>query len=235
IYLTDIALETEHLTELKQASLDLYNVTYARLVSNREALQNIKRVSGDIEAKAKELSMVKALSDTLNGEVTGKEKVQLETFVQIAYFEQIIDRANTRFFEMSDGHYDFVRDKNTDNMKKQSGLELNVYDHYNSTIRSVKTLSGGESFVASLSLALGMAEIIEESAGGITIDTMFIDEGFGSLDDASLEQAMKVLSRLADSNKLVGIISHVSSLKERIDHQINVVKDKTGGSSIKSI
>ena len=235
IYLTDIALETEHLTELKQASLDLYNVTYARLVSNREALQNIKRVSGDIEAKAKELSMIKALSDTLNGEVTGKEKVQLETFVQIAYFEQIIDRANTRFFEMSDGHYDFVRDKNTDNMKKQSGLELNVYDHYNSTIRSVKTLSGGESFVASLSLALGMAEIIEESAGGITIDTMFIDEGFGSLDDASLEQAMKVLSRLADSNKLVGIISHVSSLKERIDHQINVAKDKTGGSSIKSI
>lgn len=218
--------------ERKLSNQSAYNITYARLSSNRETLANINRVSSDIEHKAKELSTIKALSDTLNGEVVGKEKVQLETFVQIAYFEQIIDRANTRFFEMSDGHYEFVRDRNTDNMKKQSGLELNVYDHYNGTIRGVKTLSGGESFVASLALALGMAEIIEESAGGITIDTMFIDEGFGSLDDTALEQAMKVLGRLSDSNKLVGIISHVSSLKERIEHQINIAKDKLGGSSI---
>lgn len=217
----------------RDESKKIYSDVYARVVSNRETLANIKRVDGEIGEKSRELTIVKALSDTLNGEVTGKEKVQLETYVQIAYFEQIIDRANVRFLEMSDGHYDFIRDKSTDNMKKQSGLELNVYDHYNSTIRSVKTLSGGESFMASLSLALGMAEIIEESAGGITMDTMFIDEGFGSLDDTSLEQAMRVLGRLSDSNKLVGIISHVSSLKERIDHQINIVKDKTGGSSIR--
>ena len=229
----DIAESMSQCAVARDAGKKIYNDVYARVVANRETLANIKRVDEKIGEKSRELAIVKALSDTLNGEVTGKEKVQLETYVQIAYFEQIIDRANVRFFEMSDGHYDFIRDKSTDNMKKQSGLELNVYDHYNSTIRSVKTLSGGESFMASLSLALGMAEIIEESAGGITMDTMFIDEGFGSLDDTSLEQAMRVLSRLSDSNKLVGIISHVSSLKERIDHQINIVKDKTGGSSIR--
>ncbi len=230
----DIAQSAGQCSQLKETNKLEYNDVYARNVSNKDTLTNIQRVATDIDEKSKELSMIKALSDTLNGEVTGKEKVQLETYVQIAYFEQIIDRANTRFFQMSDGRYDFIRDKSTDNMKKQSGLELNVYDHYNSTIRSVKTLSGGESFMASLSLALGMAEIIEESAGGITMDTMFIDEGFGSLDDTSLEQAMKVLGKMSDSNKLVGIISHVSSLKERIDHQINIVKDKTGGSSIRT-
>ncbi len=220
------------LTDEKEKLIISGNEIYARLVSNKETLENISREASSLESTAKRLGQIKALSDTLNGEVKGKEKVQLETYVQIAYFEQIIDRANTRFFEMSEGQYEFLRDKNTDNKKNQSGLELNVYDHYNGTIRGVKTLSGGESFMASLSLALGMAEIIEESAGGISIDTMFIDEGFGSLDDMALEQAMKVLSKLTDGNKLVGIISHVGSLKERIDRQINVVKDSTGGSNI---
>ncbi len=210
----------------------IYSGTFARLEANRETLANIESLSRNMVSMVEELSLFKALSDTLNGEVRGKEKIQLETFVQIAYFEKIIDRANTRFFEMSEGQYEFLRDTNTDNKKSQSGLELNVYDHYNGSIRSVKTLSGGESFMASLSLALGMAEIIEESAGGIEIDTMFIDEGFGTLDDVALEQAMRVLSKLSDGNKLVGIISHVSSLKERVDKQINVVKNTTGGSRV---
>lgn len=209
-----------------------YSKIYARLSSNNEALKNIEMLSSDMSKKAENLGKLKALSDTLNGELSGKDKIKLETFVQIAYFEQIIDRANVRFFEMSEGQYEFLRDVDTDNKRSQSGLELNVYDHYNGTIRSVKTLSGGEGFMASLSLALGMAEIIEESAGGIEIDTMFIDEGFGTLDDAALEQAMRVLSRLSEGNKLVGIISHVSGLKERIDKQICVVKETAGGSSV---
>lgn len=209
-----------------------YSKIYARLSSNSEALKNIEMLSSDMSKKAENLGKLKALSDTLNGELSGKDKIKLETFVQIAYFEQIINRANVRFFEMSDGKYEFLRDVDTENKRSQSGLELNVYDHYNGTIRSVKTLSGGEGFMASLSLALGMAEIIEESAGGIEIDTMFIDEGFGTLDDAALEQAMRVLSRLSEGNKLVGIISHVSGLKERIDKQICVVKESAGGSSV---
>ena len=237
-YIDSIAAVEDEISKLtfeKEQLSVCHNEIYARLTSNKETLENIQKESSELEAKANSLGQIKALSDTLNGEVKGKEKIQLETFVQIAYFEQIIDRANTRFFEMSEGQYEFLRDKNTDNKKNQSGLELNVYDHYNGTVRSVKTLSGGESFMASLSLALGMAEIIEESAGGIYIDTMFIDEGFGSLDDMALEQAMKVLGKLSDGNKLVGIISHVGSLKERIDRQINVIKDPTGGSNIKVV
>ena len=106
------------------------------------------------------------------------------------------------------------------NNRSQSGLELDVIDHYNGTRRSVKTLSGGESFKASLSLALGLSDEVQSRAGGIRLDTMFVDEGFGSLDEESLEQAIKALAGLTEGNKLVGIISHVGELKERIDRQI---------------
>ena len=210
-----------------------YNELYSVLAANREIWENVIRQHDEIEKKASVLAEIKVLSDTLNGELEGKDKVKLETFVQISYFEQVIRRANVKLFEMTEGQYEFVRDKSGDDKRSKSGLELNVYDHYNGTIRSVQTLSGGESFMASLSLALGMADIIEESASGIVIDTMFIDEGFGSLDEASLEQAMKVLSKLSDGNKLVGIISHVGSLKDRIDKQINVTKNMAGGSTLK--
>ena len=107
---------------------------------------------------------------------------------------------------------------------------MDVIDHYNGTERSVKTLSGGESFKASLSLALGLSDEIQASAGGVKLDTMFVDEGFGSLDEESLDQAMKALSSLADGNRLVGIISHVADLKNRIDKQIVVTKQRRGGS-----
>lgn len=112
----------------------------------------------------------------------------------------------------------------------QSGLDLDVIDHYNGSQRSVKTLSGGESFKASLALALGLSDEIQASAGGIKLDTMFVDEGFGSLDDESLAQAIQALNTLADNDRLVGIISHVGDLKRKIDRQIIVTKDKTGGS-----
>ncbi len=223
----------EELTVSNAATDNLQKEVYSRLSANREILSNIQRQHEVIERKAEKLSELKVLSDTLNGELDGKEKVKLETFVQISYFEQVIRRANIKLFEMTEGQYEFVRDKSGDDKRSKSGLELNVYDHYNGTVRSVKTLSGGESFMASLSLALGMADIIEESASGIVIDTMFIDEGFGSLDETSLEQAMRVLGKLSDGNKLVGIISHVGSLKDRIDKQINVVKNISGGSTLK--
>ena len=119
--------------------------------------------------------------------------------------------------------------------RSQSGLDLDVIDHYNGTERSVKTLSGGESFKASLSLALGLSDEIQASAGGVKLDTMFVDEGFGSLDEESLDQAMKALSGLADGHRLVGIISHVADLKNRIDKQIVVTKEKSGGSKAQII
>ena len=157
----------------------------------------------------------------------------LETYVQMDYFNRIIARANVRFLAMSDGQYELRRQETAENNKSQSGLELSVLDHYNGTERSVKTLSGGEAFKASLALALGLSDEIQASAGGIRLDTMFVDEGFGSLDEESLNQAITALSGLAGGNRLVGIISHVHELKERIDRQIIVTKEKTGGSAIR--
>jgi exonuclease SbcC len=146
------------------------------------------------------------------------------------YFDRIISKANTRLMIMTDGQYDLVRRKEGASKTGQSGLDLDVIDHYNGSQRSVKSLSGGESFKASLALALGLSDEIQSSAGGIKLDTMFVDEGFGSLDGESLAAAMKALSSLAEDNRLVGIISHVGELKQRIDKQIIVTKDKTGGS-----
>ena len=134
---------------------------------------------------------------------------------------------------MTQGQYELVRCKSSEQLRSQTGLELDVIDHYNSTTRSVKTLSGGESFKASLSLALGLSDEIQSFAGGIHLDTMFIDEGFGSLDSESLAQAIKVLSQLSQGNKLIGIISHVDELKEKIDKQIQITKNHEKGSTAK--
>ena len=146
------------------------------------------------------------------------------------YFDRIIRRANRRFLVMSSGQYELKRQQSATDLRSQSGLELCVVDHYNGTERSVRTLSGGESFMASLSLALGLSDEIQSSAGGIRLDTMFVDEGFGSLDEETLQQAMRALQSLTESNRLVGIISHVGALKNQIDKQILVTKQPAGGS-----
>ena len=203
---------------------------HSRVNANKSALDNIKEKSGDLIATEKKYAWVKALSNTANGQLSGKEKIMLETYIQMNYFDRIIARANTRLMIMTDGQYDLIRRKEALSKSGQSGLDLDVIDHYNGTHRSVKTLSGGESFKASLALALGLADEIQSSAGGIKLDTMFIDEGFGSLDEESLAAAMKALSSLAEGDRLVGIISHVGELKQKIDKQIIVTKDKSGGS-----
>ena len=167
---------------------------------------------------------MKALSDTANGTLSGKRKIELETYIQTAYFDRILRLANLRLLTMSNGQYELKRDEEGENRKEKAGLELSVIDHYNGTQRSVRTLSGGESFQASLSLALGLSDEIQSYAGGIQMDSMFVDEGFGSLDEEALEQAMKALIRLTEGNRLVGIISHVSELKEKIDRKIVVTK-----------
>jgi exonuclease SbcC len=175
---------------------------------------------------------VKALSNTANGNLSGKEKIMLETYIQMTYLDRILSRANTRLMVMSCGQYELKRRIEANNNRSQSGLELDVIDHYNGTERSVKTLSGGESFKASLSLALGLSDEIQSSAGGIQLETMFVDEGFGSLDADSLQQAINTLYGLTEGNRLVGIISHVTELKDRIDRQIIVTKNKSGGSQV---
>lgn len=203
---------------------------HSRIVNNQSNYKNINLKSDELIEAEKQYTIVKSLSDTANGNITGKDKIMLETYIQMHYFDRIISRANARLVIMTGGQYDLVRRKEAASKMGQSGLDLDVIDHYNGTERSVKSLSGGESFKASLALALGLSDEIQSSAGGIQLDTMFIDEGFGSLDEDSLAQAMNALASLASSNKLIGIISHVGELKQKIDKQIIVKKDKTGGS-----
>lgn len=212
----------EVMSEKKQ--LDL------RLAANTRAVASIREISAGMQEKESRLQWVKALSDTANGLILGKERIMLETYVQMSFFDKVIRKANLRFMTMTMGQYELVRSSNSGNLRSQSGLELDVIDHYNATTRSVKSLSGGESFKASLSLALGLSDEVQSQAGGIRIDTMFVDEGFGSLDEESLRQAIDALTGLADSNRLVGIISHVNELKDKIDKQIIVTKDRSGGS-----
>jgi len=222
----------EELKEKKEALTILQKKVHARKVSNVSLLENISKKSDEIKEVEERLSWVKALSDTATGSIVGKEKIMLETYIQMTYFDRIIRRANTRLMIMTDNQYELKRRKGAENNRSQSGLELDVIDHYNGSERSVKTLSGGESFKASLSLALGLSDEIQSSAGGIKLDTMFVDEGFGSLDEESLSQAIKALHSLAEGNRLVGIISHVNELKARIDKQIIVTKEKNGGSKV---
>lgn len=176
------------------------------------------------------LVLLNTLSQTANGELSGREKIKLEAFVQGACFDRVLARANTRFMVMSRGQYELRRRNSGLGRQSQSGLDLEVVDHYNGSARDVRTLSGGETFQASLSLALGLADEVQSSAvQGVRLDAMFVDEGFGSLDQEALGQALDALGRLT-RNRLVGLISHVGELRERIDRQIVVKKDRAGGS-----
>ena len=229
----DLASEKIKLNKLDTNKIQLRRIKesiHSRIANNQSNYDNIKQKSSELIDIEKKYTWLKALSDTANGTITGKDKIMLETYIQMHYFDRIIARANTRLMIMTGGQYDLIRREESLSKVGQSGLDLDVIDHYNGTTRSVKSLSGGESFKASLALALGLSDEIQSSAGGIQLDTMFIDEGFGSLDEDSLSQAMNALASLASSNKLIGIISHVGELKQKIDKQIIVKKDKTGGS-----
>ena len=218
--------------ELTEKRKELFSIQSG----NREIFQKVQKQKEEMTAAEKEYVWIKNLSDTANGNLNGKAKIELETYIQMSYFDRILRRANVRLMTMSSGQYELKRQEQSENRKEKAGLDLNVIDHYNGTERSVKTLSGGETFQASLSLALGLSDEIQASAGGIRLDSMFVDEGFGSLDEEALSQAVKALSGLADGHRMVGIISHVAELKERIENKIIVTKQCSGkgvGSSIR--
>ena len=201
---------------------------------NRKLLSSMDKKKQDLLSLDKRWAWMKELSDAANGTIPGRQKIMLETYVQRTFFQRIIHRANRRLRTMTEGQYE-LQIQEEGGKRGQSGLDLDVLDHYNGSQRSVRTLSGGESFKASLCLALGLSDEIQSTAGGIQMDVLFIDEGFGTLDPESLEQAMRALEDLSRSNRLVGIISHVPELKERIDKQIVVSKLPTGGSRLQII
>ena len=221
--------EKDALSLQKAAVLKEQKAVHTRIASNTSCRKNIRSKSAELSQLEEKQKWLRALSDTANGTIKGKEKIMLETYIQTTYFDRIVARANVRLMKMTGGQYDLKRRKTADTMRGQTGLELDVIDHYNGTERSVKTLSGGESFKASLALALGLSDEVQMSTS-IQLDTLFVDEGFGSLDPESLNQAYNTLAGLTEGNRLVGIISHVAELKERIDKQILVTKEKSGGS-----
>ncbi len=201
-------------------------------------LQTDEGILGQLKKSRKKMAQVDeayqtmaALSDTANGELRGRQKLAFEQYIQAVFFGQIICEANKRFSVMTDGRYLLKRRENAGNLRSQTGLDLDVFDYYTGRRRNVQSLSGGEAFKASLSLALGLADVVQRYAGGVQLDTVFIDEGFGSLDRESLNQAIRILNELAGSRRLAGIISHVEELKERIDRKI-IVKKGTAGSTL---
>ena len=210
------------------------NESYVRWQNNEKQQKILRRKAEDAVRIEREYRMMQNVADTAKGDVTGKPRISLETYVQMEYFDRIIRHANLRLLHMSRGQYELKRrqlpEKGTN---REVGLDLDVIDHYNGSIREVGTLSGGESFLAALSLALGMSDMVQASAtSAVRLDTMFVDEGFGSLSGNFLELAMNELIDTAENgHRLIGIISHVEEVKGRIPRRIEVTKGRTGGSA----
>ena len=204
----------------------------------QDTKKKIKSESDTYQTKLSRYSSLRELADVAMGNGrSSKGKITLQEYVQIAYLDRMIHKANERYLSMSNQQYQLVRSAGTKDKRSHEALDLDVIDFSNGSIRPVSSLSGGESFIASLALALGMSDEIQSQAGGIQIDTMFIDEGFGTLDRDSLNNAIQTLMKLSGENRLVGIISHVKELKERIHKGIIVTKDLYGshGSATKVI
>ncbi len=200
----------------------------SRMGANETAAAGLKRSLREYETHQADFVSVSGLSRTANGELTKKQKLAFEQYVQAFYFEQVLYEANKRMERMTGGRFELFRRQEAGDFRSQTGLDIEVLDHYTGKLRPAKSLSGGESFKAALSLALGLSDVIQSFAGGVQVDTLFIDEGFGALDGESLEQAIQTLAALAGGDRLVGIISHVSELKERIDKQLVIRKSAEG-------
>uniref|UniRef100_UPI00286F5233 SbcC/MukB-like Walker B domain-containing protein n=1 Tax=Anaerosporobacter sp. TaxID=1872529 RepID=UPI00286F5233 len=226
------ALKEEYrlLTVKKGQILEEKQVFHTKQMVNEKAYKSIKEKLVKRSALEEEYGVVKQLDNVTKG--NNSERLVFEQYVLASYFEDILRAANLRLLVMTNSRYELLRSTEISDARKKDSLDIEVLDHYTGKKRSVKSLSGGESFKAALSLALGMSDIIQGYAGGIEIDTLFIDEGFGSLDTESLEQALDTLSKLTKKNRLIGIISHVNELKERINNQIIVEPGKQGSTLV---
>lgn len=197
--------------------------------NNERILQQLEKIYTRIGKRQEEFSTMETLNKIASGSVSGSRKLDFETYVLRLYFREVLNAANKRLLKMTGEEFMLqTRDLDDLALKGRTGLELDVYDLPSSAVRDVKTLSGGESFMASLAMALGMADVITRRAGGITLETMFVDEGFGSLDDETRDQAIKVLQTQVGQGKIIGIISHVGELKQQIDTKLVITKDEKG-------
>ena len=217
---TDMLLKEKNVRKLE---------IHGKNITHQSACDSLKKYFAAEEELREKYEVVGNLSRTANGSLTGSVKLDFETYVQRKYFRQIIQAANRRLAKMTSGGFILqCRELKDLSSQGQAGLDLDVYDLVTDSVRDVKSLSGGESFMAALSMALGLADIIQNTAGAVSLETMFVDEGFGSLDDQSRERAIRILKELAGEKGLVGIISHVNELKEQIDWKLTVTKSGHG-------
>lgn len=215
-----LTLQSEELEKQERAALSAKETN--------ERIQNeLLECKIKLEVAEKNYGDADLIARTANGNLKEKNKLRFETYVQQVYFDMILAEASERFSVMTDGRFELIR-QSADKIQGKAGLDVDVFDNWTQTVRPAKSLSGGQSFMAALALALGLSDVAQSHSGGIQIDAMFIDEGFGSLDGESLECAMNVIAGLADGNRLVGIISHVDALKERIPDKILIERGKTG-------
>lgn len=226
-----LLVEQERLMSELEEVRNKTNILELMMKKNQEIVVKVKReIESKKEAQARLLELTE-LADILSGD--GPSKLSMERFVLQMYLKKILQRGNEKLVTLTNGRYRFEIKEEQGSSKKATGLEINIYDDNVGAIRSVNTLSGGESFIAALSLALSLAEIIQEEAGGIKIDAMFIDEGFGSLDEDALEMAIRALENIEGEGRIIGIISHVRELKERIPQQLQIISEN-GKSKVKT-
>lgn len=204
-------------------------IYFSRLQGNGRILRILEQYQKEYENEKEEYAVIRDLSQTAGGTLSGNKKIDFESYVQRRYFQKVVQRANVRLMQMTSGQF-LLQCQEFDRMsgRGKTGLDLDIYSLATESARDVKTLSGGESFMAALALALGLADIVSDSTGAVRLDTLFIDEGFGYLDDHAREQAVRVLYELSGQDRVIGIISHVAELKEQIEKKLYVRKGKKG-------
>ena len=226
---SELLKERDMLTDEKAKAAERAGLLSARRIRNEGAYRNLQKLMEERRKLKEEKQQIEILYTTADGKVTGSARIDFQTYIQRQYFRQMIHAANKRLCIMTDNQFLLqCRDMELLGMKGEVGLDLDVYSMSTDRTRDVKTLSGGESFMAALAMALGMADVIQSTAGKVNIDAMFVDEGFGSLDESSRMKAIRILKELAGDRRLVGIISHVTELKEQIDRKLLVSKNDKG-------
>jgi len=228
-------INLESLIDTIQSLKSAYEKAFADWNHSIECEKALIRLKSDVEKTSqgvddleRKVGKITNLYDVIRGQ--NDYKLSFERFIQIDYLERIIQSANERLRNLSNGQYELIRSDRQEVRGKQSGLGLDVYDAYTGQSRDVKTLSGGEKFNASLSLALGMADVIQSYQGAVSIETMFIDEGFGTLDEEALQKAVDTLVDLQKSGRMIGVISHVEELKAAFPAILEVQKSREGHS-----
>ena len=224
-----IAEEIKQLQSKKKQMETAHKELYAMNQRNTEIKEKLAVLQEERKQLKQKYTLYNNLDKTANGNLSGMAKMDFQTYIQRRYFELMIQEANKRLVKMTSNQF-ILQCRSLDKLGSQGavGLDLDVYSLVNDKTRDVKTLSGGESFMAALAMALGMSDVIQNTAGKVRMDTMFVDEGFGSLDEEARGEAIKILLELAGDRRLVGIISHVTELKEQIDRKLVVEKDEKG-------